>query len=92
MTEQEDWTKRALCRQEDPEMFFPVGRSDSAGYRATETEALKVCARCPVLTDCRAWTLRTEQAYGVSGGMGEEERRAVFRSRREGKARAPQKV
>lgn len=92
--EQEDWRERALCREEDPETFFPVGRSDSAGYRITEAEALAICRRCPVLADCREWTIETRQAYGVSGGLGEDERRELISSdaRRKRRQRAPEKV
>jgi WhiB family redox-sensing transcriptional regulator len=74
-----DWRHRAACRDEDPELFFPVGTS---GPALTQVAAAKaVCHRCPVASDCLAWALATGQDAGVWGGMSEEERRALKRRR-----------
>jgi hypothetical protein len=53
------WRDQAACRDEDPELFFPMP-SDAAGQQ----EAAAVCARCPVRVECRA----AAQKYGVWGG------------------------
>jgi WhiB family redox-sensing transcriptional regulator len=75
-----DWVHRARCRDEDPELFFPIG---STGPAATQVDAAKaVCARCEVVTECLEWALATGQDAGVWGGMAEEERRALRRARR----------
>ncbi|RAJ44140.1 transcription factor WhiB [Kitasatospora sp. SolWspMP-SS2h] len=73
----EDWRHRAACAQEDPELFFPVGTGGSA-LRQTE-RAKTVCHGCPVLKQCLSWALESGQEYGVWGGTGEEERRAMKR-------------
>jgi WhiB family redox-sensing transcriptional regulator len=78
--ETRDWRDRAACRSEDPELFF----SDSARgprYAADVAAATQVCRRCPVVTDCLQWALATRLEFGVAGGMGEDERRALTRPR-----------
>ncbi len=75
-----DWRQRAACIDEDPELFFPVG---TTGPAVEQTERAKaVCHTCDVISECLEWALETGQDSGVWGGMGEEERRALRRSRR----------
>jgi len=76
-TTNEDWRHRALCREEDPELFFPVGNSGPALLQIAEAKT--VCRRCPVVSDCLAWALESGQDAGVWGGMSEDERRALKR-------------
>ena len=72
-----DWRHAALCRDEDPELFFPIG---TAGPAATQVEAAKlVCQRCPVVEPCLTWALETGQDAGVWGATSEDERRALGR-------------
>ena len=71
-----DWRHRAACRDEDPELFFPIG---TTGPALVQVEAAKtVCRTCSVIADCRAWSLETSQEAGVWGGLSEEERRAIL--------------
>ena len=74
-----DWRHKAVCRDEDPELFFPVGNSGPA--LAQIADAKLVCNRCPVTTECLTWALD-------SGGMGEDERRALKRRNARTKARS----
>jgi WhiB family redox-sensing transcriptional regulator len=75
-----EWVHRALCKDEDPELFFPVG---TTGPAASQIDAAKaVCVRCPVRLDCLEWAMTTSQGSGVWGGLSEEERRALRRARR----------
>lgn len=76
---QEDWRHDAVCRDEDPELFFPVGNSGPALQQVAEAKA--VCARCPVAAQCLSWALEAGQDAGVWGGMNEDERRQVARQR-----------
>jgi WhiB family transcriptional regulator, redox-sensing transcriptional regulator len=48
-----DWRHKAVCRDEDPELFFPVGNSGPA--LAQIADAKLVCNRCPVTTECLTW-------------------------------------
>lgn len=80
-----DWRHEAVCRDEDPELFFPVGNSGPA--LAQIAKAKVVCNRCPVTAQCLAWALETGQDAGVWGGMSEDERRALKRRRNRGRTR-----
>jgi WhiB family redox-sensing transcriptional regulator len=72
-----DWRHRAACRDEDPELFFPIGNTGPA--LAQIEEAKKVCTRCEVKEPCLQWALESGQEAGVWGGMSEDERRALKR-------------
>ncbi|HVF06071.1 MAG TPA: WhiB family transcriptional regulator [Frankiaceae bacterium] len=80
-----DWRHRALCRDEDPELFFPIGTTGPAAQQVEDAKA--VCQRCDVVSDCLQWALETGQDAGVWGGTSEEERRAIKR-RANARARA----
>ena len=72
-----DWRHDAICRDEDPELFFPIGTSGPALLQVEQAKA--VCRRCPVTEECLSWALESGQDAGVWGGMSEDERRAVKR-------------
>ncbi|MFI6648215.1 WhiB family transcriptional regulator [Streptomyces sp. NPDC050529] len=80
----ENWRMHAACREEDPDLFFPIG---STGPALVQTEDAKaVCRSCPVQAECLRWALENGQDAGVWGGLGETERRALKRrSRRRAK-------
>ncbi len=80
----ENWRMHAACREEDPDLFFPIG---STGPALVQTEDAKaVCRGCPVREECLRWALENGQDAGVWGGLGETERRALKRrSRRRAK-------
>jgi WhiB family redox-sensing transcriptional regulator len=81
-----DWRHRAICRDEDPELFFPVGNSGPALLQIAEAKA--VCERCPVMNECLNWALETGQDAGVWGGRREDERRSLKRRRARARARS----
>ncbi len=70
-----DWRHRAICRDEGPELSFPVGTSGPALLQIAEAKT--VCRRCPAVTECLTWALESGQDAGVWGGMSEDERRAL---------------
>lgn len=72
-----DWRNRAVCVDEDPELFFPAGTSGPALLQISEAKA--VCRRCPVSGECLSWALTRGEAFGIWGGLSEDERRAVKR-------------
>jgi len=59
------WERRAAC----------AGRAAIFDDANRTGEALRLCARCPVLAQCRTWALTTAVA-GVAGGMTEGSRAA----------------
>lgn len=60
-----DWRHDAACRDEDPELFFPVGNSGPALLQVAEAKA--VCHRCTVASDCLAWALASGQDAACVG-------------------------
>lgn len=67
----DDWTSRAACRTQAPDDLFVRG--------AAQNQAKKLCAGCPVQTECLAEALDNRIEWGVWGGMTERERRALLR-------------
>ena len=81
-----DWRHTAACRDEDPELFFPIGTTGPALMQIEDAKT--ICQRCDVVDVCLSWALETGQDAGVWGGTSEEERRALKRRR----ARARQRT
>ncbi|MBB6475398.1 WhiB family redox-sensing transcriptional regulator [Sphaerisporangium rubeum] len=80
------WLRRAACRSEDPELFFPISAT-GPGQRQHD-QAKAVCGRCPVRAACLDYALRTHQEHGIWGGTDPDERRvAVGRRPARGGAR-----
>src|SRR5258708_4563848 len=73
-----DWRHRAACRDEDPELFFPIGSTGPALLQVDEAKA--VCRRCVVVDDCLSWSLGTSQEAGVWGGAAGGRRPAALPS------------
>ncbi len=74
------WWDRAACVGQPLHIFFP-----RRGDRNTADEAKKVCASCPVATDCLAFALSREQGtatsgrFGIYGGVTASDRRRLTR-------------
>ena len=72
-----EWRQHAICRDTDPELFFPVG---TTGYALVQIDRAKqVCNECPVKDECLDYALETNQDSGIWGGTSEEERRSIRR-------------
>ncbi|SEN89148.1 WhiB family transcriptional regulator [Actinacidiphila rubida] len=70
-----NWRLRAACRDQDPDVFFPIGSSGMSLVQIAEAKAL--CGRCPVAQECLAWAVGAGRVEGVWGGTTENERRAL---------------
>jgi WhiB family transcriptional regulator, redox-sensing transcriptional regulator len=71
------WRDQALCRDTDPDLFFPVG---TTGHALVQIERAKtVCGECMARVDCLEFALTTNQDSGIWGGTSEEERRSIRR-------------
>jgi len=73
------WRDHALCRDTDPDLFFPVGTTGQA--LVSIDHAKRVCAACTVSVECLDFALDTNQDSGIWGGLSEEERRVIRRRR-----------
>ncbi len=78
VTESWDWQLSGLCRGMDSGLFFHTPNERGTARRAREAVAKQVCARCPVLRRCREHALAVEETYGIWGGLGESELRALI--------------
>jgi WhiB family redox-sensing transcriptional regulator len=76
-TQREDgWMARAACREADVELFYSEEPTD-------QDEALALCARCEVRTQCYERAMADREAFGIWGGSMEHERRRAFRQQRQ---------
>ena len=73
--ERDDWRDVALCRDTDPDLFFPVGTTGPAIEQIENAKA--VCRQCEAQAPCLEYALTTNQDSGVWGGTSEEERRQL---------------
>jgi WhiB family redox-sensing transcriptional regulator len=79
----EQWVDHALCAQIDcGDLFFP----DKGG---AARPAISVCMMCPVRAkhlggsgECLDYAIRTNQLFGIWGGVGERARRQMKRLKR----------
>ncbi|MFJ1695732.1 WhiB family transcriptional regulator [Streptomyces sp. NPDC088252] len=68
-----DWMDAALCAQVDPDLWYPEGSGQHA------RTALRVCAQCPVRTECGEYAQDVEDSadgrrYGAWAGMSARQR------------------
>jgi WhiB family transcriptional regulator, redox-sensing transcriptional regulator len=78
-TRAQPWARDAECLSSHPKLFFPA-RGEST------VAAKKVCAGCPVRSECLAYALDEGIKFGVWGGKSERERRTMRRRIRETEA------
>lgn len=65
-----NWRDDALCRQVDPELWFPA-KGDPG------TEAKQICGLCPARAECLEFAIETVQRAGIWGGKGDRELRKI---------------
>ena len=68
------WQLRAACRGTDGSWFFPPEREQEKARSKRIAKAKAVCARCPVMAQCRTYAMTVGEPFGVWGGLCEEER------------------
>lgn len=75
MADSASWMDGAVCAQTDPEAFFPPEQAGPAWYG----DAVRMCQRCQVRDACLAYAVDNGIAFGVWGGLTEQERRPLLR-------------
>lgn len=58
------------CAESDPDAWFPE-KGDSPRL------AKLICLSCPIRSECLEWAMRTDDRFGVWGGMTAQERRKL---------------
>jgi WhiB family redox-sensing transcriptional regulator len=66
------WYEQAACRGLDVELFY----SSEPG---PTSQALRICASCPVRAACHQTAMAQREVDGVWGGTPEGARRRIFR-------------
>ncbi|MFF4410650.1 WhiB family transcriptional regulator [Streptomyces sp. NPDC001404] len=66
------WSLLARCAPADMGKFFSHARS------LAEQQAVELCTRCTVRTECLAWALDQRIPYGVFGGATPRRRQAIL--------------
>ncbi len=72
ITEERPWAAFAVCRDRDPDVFFPATPEG-------EREAIRVCQGCPVQADCLEFAIEARIRFGVWGGTTEKQRHRLQR-------------
>lgn len=73
-----NWQAYGLCRQVDPELFFP-------GTGEPTAEPVRICTGCTVRAQCLEWALKYNER-GIWGGTTTAERRRILRDRQDAPA------
>lgn len=73
-----EWQRHAACRGAGSSYFYSPQGERGRSRRDREERALAICAGCPVREPCAAFALAGHEAYGVWGGMTENERRELL--------------
>ena len=82
------WHKKAACRGADPRLFHGPDGEGQIERAAREARAKAFCDRCPVRLDCLESEAWRPLQFGVFGGLGEDERKALRTKRMRAAARA----
>lgn len=72
------WKERGACKGLENDMFFPERGEGTL-------EQKKICSGCPVLAECREYSITNGEKFGIWGGLSERERRRLRRQRSEGR-------
>ena len=71
-----DWYEAAVCAEIGGDFWYPEKGGDCG------KDAKKICATCPVASQCLEWALDNGERFGVWGGMSEKDRRKLGSKRR----------
>jgi len=76
-----EWRIEARCRRADPAIFFHPDGERGVARRQRQQAAKLVCEQCPVARQCREHSLSFGEAFGIWGGLTEEERSELLPAR-----------
>lgn len=87
VVENYEWQKDGACvgMKDADDLFFHPWNDTPRARQDRERRAKAICNMCPVKQQCLDWSLKVQEPYGVWGGVGEDERRRLLRTRRLGR-------
>jgi WhiB family redox-sensing transcriptional regulator len=74
------WMLSANCLGRTDLFFAPDDSESRAERRFRESQAKTVCHECVVRVECLSEALKSDERFGIWGGLTERERRAARRS------------
>lgn len=72
-----NWRAASACLHADPDLFFPISSAGRAAAQIAEAKA--ICAQCPVIRDCLAFTRENPWLSGIWAGTTAEDRQRARR-------------
>ncbi len=73
------WQEFAACRGPLGSVFFPPPITERKREKlARERKAKQICQACPVMNECRDYSIAIREPHGVWGGLSEKERRVLL--------------
>ena len=73
-----EWQFNAACKGMATDIFFYSERERGPRRARREKIAKSICAKCPVIKECRDQALKLAEPYGIWGGLTEEERLSIL--------------
>jgi WhiB family transcriptional regulator, redox-sensing transcriptional regulator len=73
--ETRDQLDAAICRQTDPELWFPEVGGD-------HSQAKRLCRKCPLVGPCLQYALDNRIEFGIWGSASPRERKRLLKDRR----------
>jgi WhiB family redox-sensing transcriptional regulator len=71
-----EWQVEGMCRGRYADLFFAPKAFERKEERLRrEARATAICRVCPVLEPCADHALAVDEAFGIWGGMTEQDRR-----------------
>ena len=70
--DQQNWPMHALCKDEDPAIFFPDKENQE-----TTRQAKEICRHCPAIEFCYEEEIQKKDQHGIRAALSSRERRAI---------------
>jgi WhiB family redox-sensing transcriptional regulator len=72
-----EWQSEGACFKMSSDVFFHPEFERGDRRRIREKNAKSICAKCLVVDRCGSFALATKEAYGIWGGLSEEDRTQI---------------